>query len=145
MGWHGCCIIIKISYNYPLCENMAGNSAENRCIELLRKIRWPDDVKCPRCNSDRITEIGCMRTFPEHKRYYCSGCRYAFSDTSMTIFHGSRLSLSKWFDAIILGARGSSAMGIKRELHITYKAAWRIKHLLDADPLAQEIKQRLLK
>lgn len=124
---------------------MADNPVENRCVELLRKIRWPEGINCPRCNRKYIIEVGHMRTFSEHKRYYCSGCRYTFSDTSMTVFHGSRLSLSKWFDAIVLGARGSSAMGIKRELHITYKAAWRIKHLVDEDPLVHEIKQRLLK
>lgn len=137
--------IKKQHNNYPLCEDMPGNSAESRCVDLLRKIRWPEGVKCPRCNWEHIVEVGQMKTSPEHKRYYCSGCRYTFSDTSMTIFHGSRLSLIKWFDAIILGARDSSAMGIKKELHITYKAAWRIKHLLKEDSLVQEIRQKLLK
>lgn len=86
-----------------------------------------------------------MRRFPEHKRYYCAACGYTFSDTSTTVFHGSRLPLSKWFDAIVLRAKGSSAADIKDRLHVTYKAAWRIKHLLNGDPLVQKIRQGLLK
>ncbi|MBI3753183.1 MAG: transposase [Deltaproteobacteria bacterium] len=139
--------ILKIqntTAGYPLYENMEENFVENRCVELLRTIRWPGGIRCPRCDCSHIIEVGHIRTFPEHRRYCCSKCKYTFSDTSMTLFHGSRLPLSKWFDAIILGAKGSSAMGIKRELRITYKAAWRIKHLMREDSLAQEIKQRLL-
>jgi transposase-like protein len=130
---------------YPLYEGMADESTENRGVKLLRAIRWPKGVKCPRCDWGNVIEVGHMRTFHEHKRYYCANCRYTFSDTSMTVFHGSRLPLNKWFDAIILWTRGSSAMGIKRGLHITYKAAWRMKHLLNEDPLIKEIRQRLLK
>ncbi|MBI5327119.1 MAG: transposase [Deltaproteobacteria bacterium] len=126
-------------------KRKAHYSAENKCVGLLRRLRWPSGVKCPRCDGEHIIGVGQMRTFPEHKRYYCSGCRYTFSDTSMTLFHGSRLPLSKWFDAIILGANGSSAMGIKKELHITYKAAWRIKHLMGEDYLVHEIRRRLLR
>ena len=63
----------------------------------------------------------------------------------MTVFHGSRLSLNKWFNAIILWTRGSSAMAIKNKLNVTYKTAWRIKHLLKGDSIVREIRQRLLK
>lgn len=86
-----------------------------------------------------------MRRFPERKRHYCSSCGYTFSDTSMTVFHGSRLPLSKWFDAIVLWTKGSSTMEIKNRLHVTYKAAWRMKHLLKEDLLVQKIRRRLLK
>lgn len=124
---------------------MRRNSVETRCVEFLRTIRWPDGIECPRCHDKHIIEVGNIRTFPEHKRYYCYKCRYTFSDTSMTIFRGSRLSLNKWFDAIVLCTKGSSAMDIKNMLHVTYKTAWRIKHLLETDLLAQEIRQKLTK
>jgi len=124
---------------------MGRNFAENKCVEFLRTVRWPDGIKCPRCNDKYIIEVGYLRTFPEHKRYYCYSCRYTFSDTCMTVFHGSRLSLNKWFNAIILWTRGSSAMAIKNKLNVTYKTAWRIKHLLKGDSIVREIRQRLPK
>jgi len=135
----------KQQNDYPLYEDMRRDPNENRCVELLRTIRWPEGVKCPRCGGEHIIKVGHIRVFPEHKRYYCSYCRYTFSDTSMTVFHGSRLSLHKWFDAIVLWTKGSSAMDIKNRLHVTYKTAWRIRHLLQEDTLAQEISQKLLK
>ncbi|MBI3397979.1 MAG: transposase [Deltaproteobacteria bacterium] len=124
---------------------MGRDSIENQCVELLRMIRWPEGVKCPKCRSGPVIKVGHIRVFPERKRYYCSHCRYTFSDTSMTVFHGSRLSLHKWFDAIILWTKGSSAMDIKNKLHVTYKTAWRIKYLLEKNPLAYQISQKLLR
>lgn len=130
--------------NIPLVKTM-DISLESRCVELLRKTRWPGGVSCPRCKTILVITVGHMRTFPEHKRYYCSACGYTFSDTSMTVFHSSRLPLSKWFDAIVLRAKGASAMDIKNRLHVTYKTAWRIKHSLKEEPLVQKIRRRLLK
>ena len=126
-------------------KNIAENATERQCVEFLRTVRWPDGIECPRCHDMHIIEVGSIRTFPEHKRYYCGGCRYTFSDTSMKIFHGSRLALNKWFDAIILSMQGSSAMDIKNQLHVTYKTAWRMKHLLEEDSLVVRIRHRLLK
>jgi hypothetical protein len=34
-----------------------------KCYEVVRKLRWPDGVRCPSCNADKIKKRG------HHDRY----------------------------------------------------------------------------
>lgn len=118
---------IKAEMNLPKLISEFGN--DENCRKRLVELRWPSGVKCPRCQSDKVSEI------EEREQYNCNGCQYQFSVTSGTIFHDSHLSLSKWFLAIYLmmeAKKGVSALQIKRTLNIAYQTAWYLCHRIRA-------------
>jgi transposase-like protein len=103
--------------------------SEERCRAYLEGLRWPDGVKCPRCGSDKISRI---RT---RDQLDCDSCRYRFSVTAGTIFHGSHLPLWKWFIAVYLivsSPKGTSINQLKRTIRVSYKTAWYLRHRIRA-------------
>src|SRR6185437_5942565 len=81
-------------------------ATQDQCFAFLEKQRWPDGVRCSACGCDRISRIT-RQTPSKNKRaalYQClePTCKEQFSVTSGTIFHGSRVPLSKWFMAVSL-------------------------------------------
>lgn len=103
---------------------------EERCRELLIRLRWPEGVRCPRCKMD-ATELETEKTL-----YYCKECDYQFSITAGTIFNDSHLPLTKWFMATLLlceAKKGMSACQIQRTLGLgSYKTAWYLCHRIRA-------------
>lgn len=100
--------------------------SDDKCRAELERIRWPDGIKCPRCESEAYR-------LDNRQQYECKSreCRYQFSVTSGTIFHDSHMPLSKWFLAaymMIESKKGVSALQIKRELGIAYQTAWHLCH-----------------
>ena len=108
-------------------------STDDRCRELLERLRWPEGVMCPRCKDTRVSRL------KEYARYECVGCEYQFTATSGTIFHDSHLPLPIWFIAVLLiceAKKGMSAMQLKRTLwgqhKGSYKTAWYLCHRIRA-------------
>jgi transposase-like protein len=106
---------------------------DERCRQLLERLRWPEGVICPRCKDTRVSRLR------EYARYECVGCEYQFTATSGTIFHDSHLPLPIWFVAILLlceAKKGMSAMQLKRTLwgidRGSYKTAWYLCHRIRA-------------
>jgi transposase-like protein len=98
---------------------------DEKCRMYLEKLRWPDGVKCIRCQSDKISRIY------KRNQFHCDACQYQFSVTAGSIFHDSHLPLMKWFAAIYLlseSKKGMSALQLKRTLHVSYKTAWFLCH-----------------
>jgi len=98
-------------------------STQRKCEEFLRKMRWPDGVKCPQCGTNHPYWI------KTRKLWKCSGCGHQFTYTSGTIFHASRTPLQKWFITIWLmveSKKGVSAKQIERTIDVGYKTAWRM-------------------
>jgi transposase-like protein len=108
-----------------LAQLMVDFDTDTECRAVLEKLRWPDGVKCLRCESDKISRIS------TRKQYDCNECRYRFSVTTGTIFHDSHLSLQKWFMAILIvceAKKGISANQMKRTLGVAHKTAWYLCH-----------------
>jgi transposase-like protein len=98
---------------------------DERCRELLVRLRWPNGAECPRCKMPAVELATAKQLF------YCKGCDYQFSVTSGTIFNDSHLALQKWFLATLLlceSRKGHSANQMKRELGVSYKTAWYLCH-----------------
>ena len=96
-------------------------STRHKCEGYLRRLRWPDGAKCPRCGANHPLY---MR---KYRRWQCRGCRYQFSVTAGTIFHRSKIDLPRWFIAIWMmchSPKGVSAKQIERELGVHYETAW---------------------
>lgn len=98
---------------------------DERCRELLVRLRWPNGVECTRCKMPAVELETAKQLF------YCKGCDYQFTVTSGTVFNDSHLALQKWFLATLLlceAKKGFSAMQMKRTLGISYKTAWYLCH-----------------
>jgi transposase-like protein len=103
--------------------------SEDKCHAFLEDLRWPDGVRCPRCDSNRISRIKARRQFD------CDACRYQFSIRVGTIFHDSKLPLWKWFLAVYMmveSKKGVSANQLRRMLGVSYKTAWYLCHRIRA-------------
>jgi transposase-like protein len=108
-------------------------SSDDQCRELLKRLRWPEGVRCPRCQADAIK----LATAKE--LYFCQICVYQFSVVAGTIFNDSHLPLPIWFMATLLlceAKKGMSAHQLKRTiwgLHKgSYKTAWYLCHRIRA-------------
>ncbi|HEV2491842.1 MAG TPA: IS1595 family transposase [Terriglobia bacterium] len=102
---------------------------DDRCRELLRRLRWPNGPECPRCHG-KAAELE-----TEKELFYCGECDYQFTVTAGTIFNDTHLPLTKWFLATLLlceSRKGMSANQIKRTLGISYKTAWYLCHRIRA-------------
>ena len=114
--------------------------SEGACRDHLRKLRWPNGVRCLRCGSDAVPWL------ENQKKHQCKSCRYQFSVTTNTIFHDTHLPLWKWFLAVYLiieSKKGISANQLKRTLDVSYKTAWYLCHRIRA--ALNEVDAQLLK
>src|SRR2546426_8433507 len=111
--------------NMNMIELVNQFHSEEKCRQYLEELRWPQGIKCPHCNSQKISRI------QKRKQFDCDSCRYQFSVTAGTIFHDSHLPLWKWFAAMYLmieSRKGMSANQMKRTLGVSYKTAWYLCH-----------------
>jgi transposase-like protein len=72
---------------------------EDACAEYLIRHRWPTGVRCPRCDSDKVTEVTTMVY-----RWQCYNCApdsgYRFSHIAGTVFENTNKPLCDWFHVI---------------------------------------------
>lgn len=119
-----------ITPNTNMMDLMDQFGTDEKCRAMLEKLRWPDGVRCPRCNGVKHTAM------TSRGQYDCLTCGYQFSVTSGTIFHDTHLPLRKWFMAILLtveSKKGVSANQVKRILGLgSYKTAWYLCHRIRA-------------
>lgn len=96
-------------------------SISENAAEIFYQLRWNGQVCCPVCGSIHIYN-------PEPDRLHiCADCKTRFSDTSGTIFHSTKLSMSKWLFAIYLfltSSRGISSYALARYIQVTQSTAW---------------------
>jgi transposase-like protein len=100
-------------------------STDERCRELLAKLRWPNGIECLRCKSKKVYDL------PTQKKFECGECGYQFSVLTQTIFNDTHLPLETWFMAVLLlveARKGISANQVKRTLGLSYKTAWYLCH-----------------
>lgn len=100
---------------------------EAKCRAALQAARWPDGFACPACG-------GAARTSFERGglRYWqCGSCARQCSLLSGTVFEASKLPLSRWFLAMQLLTQSKnnvSALELMRQLGVSYRTAWLVKH-----------------
>ncbi len=100
---------------------------ESKAEEWFTKVRWPDGVQCPVCESRNIK----VRENRKPQPYWCGSCHLYFSVRSHSVMHRSKLPLSTWGMAIYLMTthlRGVSSMKLARDLGIRQRTAWHLAH-----------------
>ena len=64
-----------------------------KCYETIRKLRWPQEVHCPRCDSYDVIKHG---RDGDCQKYLCKSCDRYFDDLTGTIFSGHHQPLLVW-------------------------------------------------
>lgn len=116
-------------------------SDEQVCIDTLARLRWPDGVQCPSCET-----IGGHYWFKTQKRWKCHECRRQFSVKLGTIFEESPIPLTKWMPAMWLISNcknGVSSWELHRALGVTQKTAWFMLHRLRLGLRAPNLRNKL--
>ena len=115
------------AFPQTLVECIEQFSHADRANDFMVKMRWPEGVECPRCNSKSLRQIKTRRL------WVCKDCvgHNQFSVKVGSIFEDSAVSLGKWLTAIwlILNAKnGISSYEIHRSIGVTQKTAWFMLH-----------------
>jgi transposase-like protein len=108
---------------------------EDACDAYLVARRWPQGVRCPRCQSAKVYPLQSRKWHWE-----CPDCRkggaYRFSDIAGTIFENTKVDLRQWFRVIHLmltSKKGISARQIHRYMGFgSYSTAWYMCHRVRA-------------
>lgn len=134
---------IQFQPGMSLTELFEQYGTEKQCEQALEKARWPGGFQCEHCGGTQHS------TFEAADRRYwqCSSCRHQTSLRSGTIFHGSKLPLRQWFQALFLMSQSKnniSALELKRQLGLNYRSAWRVKHKLMQVMVERESTRTLL-
>ncbi len=120
-----------------LSQTMTRFSTEDDCKKFLQERRWPNGVKCPRCNNEKVYKL---KARPFHwicKSKTCGGRNgYRFSVITKTVFENTNYPLRKWFQVIYLmlqSKKGISALQVQRLIGSgAYKTAWYMCHRIRA-------------
>jgi transposase-like protein len=126
--------------NLPQLIDQFGS--EDKCHEYLAALRWPDGVRCPRCEAEGEDASKVGNIYDRHQ-YECSRCRYQFSVRVGTIFEDSKLPLWKWFLTtylMVVSKKGVSANQIKEMVGVSYKTSWYLCHRIRAAMRAEQPK-----
>lgn len=95
---------------------------QKKRLQLLEELRWDGEPACPKCGSPKVARCGWRPGY-----WKCRPCRREFTALTGTVFHGTRLPLSKWFDIMLFmvnSKRGISAKDVSRHVRVTHPTAW---------------------
>lgn len=96
---------------------------EQACLDHVVGQRWEGGVRCGHCGGEKL--------WPVRRGFECSACGRQASILSGTLFEGTHLPLAVWFRAIwwvVAQKNGASALGLQRQLGLSYKTAWSMLH-----------------
>lgn len=100
---------------------------EEVCRGYLIHVRWPNTVRCARC------DYPSCKHWPHRAQWTCFNCGYLFSIRSGTAMQGSHLPIKTWLHALALFANGTTASyAMAKELGVTQKTAWYLTHRIRA-------------
>ena len=107
-----------------------------KCFETVRRLRWPDGIQCPRCNSSKIIKQGRDETQPERQRSLCQSGEQRFDDVTDTIFAGHHQPLRVWILCLYFMGLNLSNHHMAQELDL---------HKDDAQQMACPLRQGMVR
>lgn len=120
-----------------------GEMTHDEAYETLKAIRFAEndgEPFCAHCGFTEVYEITTRRIFK------CAACRKTFSVTSKTIFASSKLPIKKLLMAVLSfvnGASGNAALRMRRDIGLSYKAAFVLGHKM-REAVAESRTKRLM-
>lgn len=133
---------VQMQPGLSLVEFMQSYGTEAQCEAALAASRWPDGFACPACRCRLYT------TFERAGRGYwqCRRCHHQTTVIAGTIFDSTKRALTVWFLAMHLLTQAKnnvSALELRRQLGVSWRTAWRIKHQLMQVMAERESKRQL--
>jgi len=117
----------------------SSDDLEALCAQLLRRARWPEQVMCPHCHSEDVTDI--RQYMDVFQRYLCMACGRTFNDKTGTIFENSKVSLSAWAGAAYLLAADQPITVIAESVGVSYPTALRMVRELRKSSLLHTLEE----
>ena len=133
---------IQFQKGLSLADFMVQYGTEAQCEAALIVARWPEGFVCPRCGHRH----GYAFRHGKNAVWQCRACPHQTSLRSGTLMEHSRLSLRTWMLAIYLITQSKTniaALALRRQLGISWKAAWLLKHKI-MEAMRQREAPRLL-
>ena len=87
-----------------------------KCYETVRQLRWPDGIRCPRCDAAKLTRQGRDTTQPARQKYRCEACHRYFDDLTGTVLAGHHQPLRVWILCLYFMGLNLSNAQIAQEL-----------------------------
>lgn len=101
-----------------------------KCYKEVRRLRWPYEVRCPHCESNKIAKRGRNHRHQACRRYRCKKCGRQFDDLTETIFAGRHQPLKVWLVGLYLMGLNLSNRQIAQELNLNDSDAQEMASLL---------------
>ncbi len=117
---------VQFQKGLSLPEFMDNFGTEVQCEVSLEAAKWPNGFLCSNCGHNSFSCLTRGRT-----KRQCNKCKYQTSLIAGTIFHGTKLPLTKWFLGMHLmtqSKNGISQMELSRQLGIGINAAALMYH-----------------
>jgi transposase-like protein len=102
----------------PPLVNLSSLIDDARCFELVRQHRWPEGVRCPRCEGASVARHGRDEVQPHRQRYRCAACGARFDDLTGTALAGHHQPLRVWVLCLYLMGLNLSNRQIAQELDL---------------------------
>ena len=96
---------------------------DDACKAYLASDRWPDEVRCPRCDNPKVCHLAGFG-------WQCHACNpkgYRFSVLVGTVFENTKIPLRDWFRTIhmMVSKRGVTIAQVHRTIGLgSYRSAW---------------------
>ncbi len=110
--------------------NLANLIDDAKCYETVRRMRWTQEVSCPKCDCHKVIKRGKDETQPDRQRYRCKGCSFHFDDLSNTIFAGHHQPLRAWILCLYFMGLNLSNQQIAQELDLDEDDVYQMTCLL---------------
>lgn len=118
---------------------VSGEDLEALCAQRLRRARWPEQVNCPHCHSEEVTDI--RQYMDVLQRYLCLACGRTFNDKTGTIFENSKVSLSAWARVAYLLTADQPVTVIAENIGVSYPTALRMVRELRKSSLSHTLEE----
>jgi transposase-like protein len=118
---------VQFQAGLSMPQFFAQYGSEDKCQAALETARWPNGFVCPSCGGAARTRF--VRAGLPY--WQCGSCHRQCSLIRGTMFEASKLPLSRWFVAMQLLTQSKnnvSALELMRQLGVSYRTAWLVKH-----------------
>lgn len=119
---------VQFQKGLSLPDFMGKFGTEAQCEAALEAAKWPDGFLCAHCGHNAF-----LRLTRGRAKRQCNKCKHQTSLMSGTIFHDTKLPLTKWYLGMHLmtqSKNGISQMELARQLGIGINAAALMYHKL---------------
>jgi hypothetical protein len=132
---------VQFQKGLSLTDFLKDYGSEEQCFEALVNLRWPNGFECPKCKSKAHC---CLKS--QRPLFQCNACNSQTSITAGTIYHSTKLPLTKWFLAMYLmtqSKNGISQLALARQLGVSSNTGAMVYHKLAQTMLERDMDKPL--